>query len=149
MTFDDIKRDFNFLIDKFGYELVKEERYDNKSEFTLVYSNRLAKRRIMIDYNGNPFPTVKVYRTSTPYYNLINKFNLGFSEYWISEYIEEISSGAFSYNDLIKKYEPDFFLKDYNEQAKIVTKLYQEILVTYLNDVISGKEWVNWERLRQ
>lgn len=149
MNFYDIEHKFDFLLDEFGFELIKVERWDNKSEFAFVYFNKIAKRRIWVDYNGNPNQSVKVYRTSTPLKNLINMFNLGFNEYWISEYIEEISGGVLSNNDLVKEYKSELYMKDYYEQAKNATILYQKVLRTYLKDVFSGKEWVNWKRRRK
>lgn len=149
MTFYDIQHKFNFLIDDYGYELVKLSRTDNKSEFDFVYFNKKTNRRVWVSYNGSQYLAIKIYKTSKPESIFDGIKIIRFKEYWISEFIEQISNGKVLKTDLNKGYNPQLYIKDNEEHAEYVTRIYQDVINTYLNDIITGKKWVNWKRKRK
>jgi hypothetical protein len=145
MTYNDIRNNFAFLEQDFGYELEDLVRHDNKSEFELRYANRNANRNILVlSYtNGLDVCVSKSENDAKVVRKLIN--NIKNNEFKIADNVLEITKGRVKEGDLKIQYSPELFIKDYIKQNERIAKIYQDILRYDLKKVISGQEWINWK----
>ncbi len=149
MTYDDIRNYFSFLEEDFGYELECLVRHDNKSEFEFLYSNKSAVRSVTIVFNGSGTPEIVISKSikQDSIFQLISN-SIGFNHFSIADYVEVITEGRIKKSDLVKQYKPELYIKDYEEQSRLIIGLYQKILKTELKKVVSGDEWINWKKQR-
>jgi len=152
MNFNYIKNAFSFLEEDFDYELVELIRHDNKFEFEFLYSNKSAKRSITIVFNGSGIPDIVISKFSKQ--NSIFQsiaIKIGFNEFSIADYAEVITDGRINKSDLVKQYKPELYIlyiKDHQEQSRLIIELYQKILKKELGKVIIGEVWINWKELQ-
>ncbi|MFA7326366.1 MAG: hypothetical protein WC121_06850 [Candidatus Kapaibacterium sp.] len=153
---DLLKNDFYFLVSEHNY-LLKFELL-SRGEYYLKYFNKHCKRQVNITLQTvNSFVTFEIEIVKTRYFYLTREGELFCSPKYfiIKEYCSEISSDRIT-KDKFGFRKPNVSNIDFVNRREYIERmlvqdinLYKTLIKFYLTDIIVGKKWVNWGRIRK